>query len=295
VSNTIGVILQSHQRPHTLGLQLRQIAEQTLQPQQVWVFHNASMVLPPDYGRVQDCFRPARGAEYKGVIPQVINSGKNLGVWARFSLALELGTDWVAIFDDDTLPGPKWLEHCLATERAIGDCVLGARGVIFPEGTREPRVYIGQPSSQAIQGPTEVDIVGHCWFFRREWLQYFHGEPRLGYDTCGEDYHLSYAVQKHLRLKTYVPDQTDPETFGTLWPDLGADSVALYKRTGEESNKNNAHERYLRAGWLPMRHPAVKPVAGGGAAFSPTKSKFGYVSPTLVDQEAPLAPTSAAV
>jgi hypothetical protein len=36
-------------------------------------------------------------------------SNYNFGVWARFAFALNATTKYVCVFDDDTLPGKKWL------------------------------------------------------------------------------------------------------------------------------------------------------------------------------------------
>jgi GT2 family glycosyltransferase len=55
---------------------------------------------------------------------------KNLGVWARFAYALNASTEYVCIFDDDTIPGNRWLENCLNTIQTHNG-LLGTAGIRF--------------------------------------------------------------------------------------------------------------------------------------------------------------------
>ena len=67
--------------------------------------------------------------------------------------------------------------------------------------------------------PIKVDLVGHSWFFKKEWLSYMVRElPDPKYNTCGEDMHFSYMLQKYLNIKTYVPPHphNDKEMWGSL-------------------------------------------------------------------------------
>ena len=63
----------------------------------------------------------------------------------------------------------------------------------------------------------KVDIVGHCWFFKREWLSTFWRElpPNDFSNIAGEDIHFSYTIQKYLGLETFVPPHP-PNDFD-LW------------------------------------------------------------------------------
>ena len=53
---------------------------------------------------------------------------KNLGVWARFAYAINADTEYICVFDDDTIPGKKWFENCLETMKTHRG-LLGCRGV----------------------------------------------------------------------------------------------------------------------------------------------------------------------
>ena len=151
-------------------------------------------------------------------------SNTNLGVWARFAYALNVETKYVCIFDDDTIPGRKWLENCLDTIKTHRG-LLGTVGLLYtipappnPNSSYfENYVRFGWPHNNTrVQ---EVDLVGHSWFFEREWLSaYWRELPDPKYKTCGEDMHFSFMIQKYLGLKTYVPPHPpeDKEMWGSI-------------------------------------------------------------------------------
>jgi hypothetical protein len=69
----------------------------------------------------------------------------------------------------------------------------------------------------------QVDLVGHSWFFKKEWLQYLWTlQPILTREEqliCGEDLGFSCALQK-IGINTYIPPHplNDIEMFGS-YPD----------------------------------------------------------------------------
>lgn len=241
--STIGVVLTAYKRIKNIREQMAAITGQTIKPSTILIWQNTApdSALPPD------------------VLRDVIHvqATPNLGVWPRFSIGLELKTDYLCVFDDDTIPGSRWFENCLTTMQTHRG-VLGTVGVTFQHVHRQggapgnwTRVGWPAPNDQ----PVEVDIVGHSWFFERDWLRYCALEPRCGQDTCGEDYHLSVSIQKHLKLGTYVPPH--PADNRELWGsikgiELGTDSVALYKQRGENSKKADMHQAYVANGWQPL-------------------------------------------
>ena len=42
-------------------------------------------------------------------------------------------TEFIHVIDDDTIPGNRWIENCLATMEEVGDGILSTRGVIMSE------------------------------------------------------------------------------------------------------------------------------------------------------------------
>lgn len=197
----ITTILNGYLRPNNLEAQFNAINNQTFKSKEIMLWLNN------DEG-------------FDSLLTNKLitsTANKNLGVWARFAYALNAKTEYVCIFDDDTIPGSKWYENCLNTIKTH-EGLLGTIGLIYDStfsymGHR--RYGWDNPNNETIK----VDIVGHCWFFKREWLtSYWRELPPLGFDFCGEDMHFSYTIQKYLGLSTYVPPHpiNDREMWGSI-------------------------------------------------------------------------------
>jgi hypothetical protein len=234
MDSSIGVLLTSHKRPHTLRPQLAAIDAQTVKPDDVIIWHND--------GGVQPDAEAMRGRK-------VVAANFNSGVWARFSAALWLlPYEFIVVLDDDTIPGSRWLETCLDHYESK-PALLGVNGVTFGAGKRENRLYYGTNSATDRGGPRKsVDIVGHGFFVHESILrQACQQVSMVELFSAGEDYHLAFSAQK-LGLHTDVPCHIYPETRGSTNPSLGSDDVALYRQPGEEEKKAKAHDAYVRAG-----------------------------------------------
>ena len=212
--NEITAILNGYKRPQFLNEQINAIQNQTIKPKEIMLWQNNS-------------------DGFENIIPNNIVtavSNKNLGVWARFAYALNAKTEYICIFDDDTIPGSKWFENCLETMKT-NEGLLGTVGLIYntPNTYNSHRRYgwADMNNSEAMR----VDIVGHAWFFKREWLSSFWRElPPVGIEIVGEDMHFSYTIQKYLGLNTYVPPHPidDKEMWGSIkgW-EMGLEPNAL--------------------------------------------------------------------
>ena len=142
-------------------------------------------------------------------------------MWARFSVALLANTKYICIFDDDTIPGKKWFDNCYNTMNCVNG-LLGIIGVVFDNTEIYHHNHF---SSYGWDNPNEniqqVDIVGHSWFFKREWLQYlWKFQPSYDIDDfllVGEDIAFSTMLQQQ-GINTYVPPHPhdDLEMFGSI-------------------------------------------------------------------------------
>jgi len=197
----ITAILNGYKRPQFLNEQVRAIRNQTVKPTEIMLWQNNTDGFDKE---LTDTLTTA-------------SSNKNLGVWARFAFALNAKTEYICVFDDDTIPGSMWFENCLNTMKTH-EGLLGSIGLIYQsENSYLPNHRVGwaNPNNK----PEQVDIVGHSWFFKREWLSTYWMElPPNGFDVVGEDMHFSYMIQKHLGLNTYVPPH--PEHFKEMWGSL---------------------------------------------------------------------------
>lgn len=214
----IAVVLNAFKRTKYLPLQIKAIEEQTIKPDGIFVWHNFGEDIPEE---VKD----------KCIIAAC---SENLGVWARFAYALNIDADYICVFDDDTIPGSRWFENCLETMKT-NEGLLGTRGLRFLSSKRyHPFESYGWGHGDSNEAVQQVDIVGHSWFFKREWLSAFWGElpPTDASKIAGEDIHFSYTLQKYLGISTFVPPhpQSDKSLWGSL-PEygekLGTDEAAI--------------------------------------------------------------------
>ena len=185
----ITVILNGFRRQEFLERQIENVQSQTIAAEKVLIWNNG-----PTVSRSQISHRVS-----------IANSSQNFGVWSRFAYALNAETEYICVLDDDTFPGLRFFEHCLRHMEAR-PALYGARGLRFHSPNRyHPYEAFGW------DGPNEsaqvVDIIGHAWFFKREWLAYFWRElPKKGSSRLvGEDMHLSHMLQKYGNIKSIVP------------------------------------------------------------------------------------------
>lgn len=195
-----------------MTMQVASIKQQTIKPEEVWIWKNQH-----DDNKDIDLS--------KFDVEKTFNNNFNWKFYGRFASAMLAKTEYVAIFDDDTIPGNKWFENCLDTIQKV-DGILGSAGVILNSSQYMNHERCGWPTEN--KDITQVDLVGHAWFFRRDWLKYLWMEKPATWDN-GEDIHFSYLAQKYGNIQTYCPPHpaSDKMLHGSLLgTKLGTDSVA---------------------------------------------------------------------
>jgi len=202
---TVSIVLNSYRRTRWFMEQYQAIKNQSVPINEIYVWQNKSDSEPID-------------ASYKNEVI-FADCNKNLGVWARFALALNCRSDYIAIFDDDTIPGLRWIENCLNTHKTHPG-LLGTVGVIFGDKyytwNKVERLGWCKPN-ETIE---KVDIVGHCWFFHRDLLSVFWRElpNKNQIPIVGEDIHFAKMIQKYTNQGVYVPPHptNDMEMWGSI-------------------------------------------------------------------------------
>lgn len=234
----VSVVLNVFRRSKHFPEQLRAIQSQSVAPKEILVWENGEESIPENLREHVSLTRASR----------------NFGVWARFSYALNAESEFVCVIDDDTIPGRDWLKNCLETMDATPG-LLGTRGLIFESSNnysinQEFGVY--GSNEQTIQ----VDIVGHSWFFRREWLAAYWAEYASKFDSnvAGEDIHFSFAIQKHLGIPTLVPPHrsSHPEEWGSdprIAREIGEEVVAISKGPKAMEVFERALQHYRKLGF----------------------------------------------
>lgn len=202
--NSISVVLSGYRRPHTFVEQFNSIQSQSIKPSEILFWKNSFGDIHFDTSTVNNC--------------KSAFTNYNFGVWARFAYALNCKSDYVCIFDDDTIPGTQWLENCITSFKQKPG-LYGTIGLIYSSSDTyygSQRVGWDGINNEEI---TQVDIVGHAWFFSREMLSLFWRElPEPNDIFVGEDMHFSHMLQKYSEFKTYVPPH--PIYNRSLWGSL---------------------------------------------------------------------------
>ncbi len=230
---SVSAIINCFQRPHALRSQFEAIESQSIKPKEIMIWQNA----------------PMNGAQfdYSFLNKSIISlNNYNYGVWARFAFALNSHSDYICIFDDDTIPNENWFENCLEQIEQNGNGLYGTIGVTFND--LDYRSYIRHGWANPNNKVEQVDIVGHSWFFHRDLLSAFWRETDLPLSyLCGEDMHFSYSIQKYLGLNTFVPPHpiedlslwgSRPQSAMELGVDNNAISVNFHSQIFGESLKH---------------------------------------------------------
>lgn len=238
--NNITVILNVYKRPYMLEKQIEAIKNQSIsiQSENIHVWYNESGVeqlLPSDDKiKTYEC-------------------NWNTKFWGRFTIPLLMDTEYIAIFDDDTIPQKDWFKNCIETiNNPETNGILGGIGVILDSKGYQPNHKIGWNGIHS--NKTErVDLVGHAWFFRQEWSKYIWYEKPYMWDN-GEDIMFSFLAQKYGNINTFVPKH--PENQTNLWcndlkigTEVGNDKNASWLKGPHYNDRNNICVYCINKGW----------------------------------------------
>ena len=204
-------ILNVFQRDKNLVTQIEHLNDQSFKPSEILIWNNGNKNV--DLTSLQAATK----------IPITLSQcSENLGVWARFAFALNSRYKFILLLDDDILPGKRWVENCYENFLQV-EGLYGTRGVSFLSSNRyTPFEHVGwrNPNNERC----EVDIIGHSWFFKREWLTaYWELADIESYSPlAGEDMQMSFAIQKKYGLGSYVPPH--PEHDKEMWGNILLDN-----------------------------------------------------------------------
>jgi hypothetical protein len=240
----ITVILNCYRRPYNLQMQVDALKAQSIKPKQIWLWINQH--------EDNENFDPTTLG-----VDRIFNNDYNWKFYGRFAAALLADTEYVAIYDDDTIPGRKWHENCLKTMETH-EGILGSAGIILHGNRYVQHQRCGWPSQN--EQTTEVDLVGHAWFFKREWLRYLWQEKPTTWDN-GEDIQFAYMAKVHGGIPTYCPPHppTDRELHGSiLGNELGIDDKATSTNSAVShqqffSERDMCVQAGLKCGWETVR------------------------------------------
>lgn len=232
-------VLLTVYRRNNWKAQLKALDEQTLRPKRVVVFQNEA------HQRVGRRYLAKKGVDY------VYNSS-NTGYFGRFAHLLTATTDYVAVLDDDIIPGKRCLENYFqqATELTA---IIGGNGRIAR--TNPFLSQLEQPPDVGVRpDPVLVDFVGHMWLFETRLLHDMFSVTPHTFST-GEDMHLCFSAKLRSGVPSFVAGQgTLEESCDVRMNKLASDDFASYRTTPKTDRENV--ERYFSGLGLSFISPA---------------------------------------
>ncbi len=245
---SITVVLTLYKRPEVLERQYKAVRQQTLYPAEIILFQD----------QIKDGKRVKMNDTVKSLFDQVKIASENVGVWGRFEYARDCANSpYVCLFDDDTIPGERWLENChfhmqnkLAIYSTLGISLIKSKGYPYNGFYR-----IGW--SSANKRCEEVDFAGHAWFIKKEWISWmFENTTKYqGIRYAAEDMCLSVKAKEHNIPTIILPHpRKDKSLWGSQYEcalKYGNSSVAL-GINGNYENMYNALNMLIGDGWKPM-------------------------------------------
>lgn len=191
ITSDTTVILNLYRREEYLEEQIHAIKNQSVQPKEIWLWINAH--------KDNENFDPG-----KYNIDRVFRNDHNWKYYGRFAAALLADTKYIAMFDDDTIPGSGWFRNCIDCIEGDYNGILGGAGVKLQSPFYVQHERVGWNGETTNEDTVEVDLVGHAWFFEREWLKYLWTEKPFTWDN-GEDIQFGYLAKTLGGIRTFVP------------------------------------------------------------------------------------------
>lgn len=241
----ISVILTAWMRPQYLEEQVERVLNQSVPPHEIILWYNQP---PKRLGLIERkqrvTFRNDR--QVKKIICDF-----NFGIIPRFTLAACLEGDYVCIFDDDTMPGERWFENCLNYVDSE-QCLLGTIGLRYlsPDELKTEKPRMGWEGKN--RDLEFVDLVGHSWFFRRQWAPFFWDEEPL-IRNFGEDIHFCAMLQRHgIRAACPPHPEDDRSLWGSVKPERGMDDVAISCSSDRSGDYLRVVQYEIQKGYRPI-------------------------------------------
>ena len=129
--------------------------------------------------------------------------------------------------------------------------ILGSAGVTLNDKFYVQHDRCGWPTQNS--ETTRVDLVGHAWFFKREWLRYLWQEKPVTWNN-GEDIHFSAACKIYGGIRSFVPKMpiNDMSMWGDLELHLGTDEHATWRKNNHSVLRGDTVKYWVEKGWKPL-------------------------------------------
>lgn len=270
---TITAIITAYRRPQNIGPLVAAIRAQSAPPAKIWAWANEPL---PEIS----------AALAAAKLHRVVTSSENALFHGRFALALLADTEYVAIFDDDSIPGVNWFANCLATMRHAPG-ILGTAGVRLAQPSYRDRTMHGwqRPCDAVI----EVDLACQAWFLRTEWVRHLFAAPAV-LGVNGEDIELAARAWRLAGIRSFCAPHpaSDRSRWGsTRGLELGIDEVAASLRGDHLDQRERIVKAEIDAGWQPLclrNRPPAQPWTTNFAYPDATSGNATGASPAVTLQ-----------
>lgn len=154
-------------------------------------------------------------------VDNIIESSKNGGCYTRYTACYTATTEYIMMLDDDTIPGKRWAEKCINHIKSHPTDIIGSRGIILERPAYRPNVTIDPMFNNAVK-VTQVDVVGHCTFFKRTHVKYMFEYLPTEWAN-GEDIQFcAEAMRNGINVVVLPQSNTEPDGLGSLDRTIGA-------------------------------------------------------------------------
>lgn len=220
MQKTYSVIIPSFRRHENIPLIVKRLKESTIKPTKILIWNDNDE--PPGKYLNPDDFDDD---------VEIVNSNTNRWcTWAGFMMAFCFDTDFVAVVDDDTLPGRKWFEFCL-NNIGCGKQIFSGFGIKLVSNKYDDRKAWFSRVSKEVNF-VKVDMAGQSYFFPKDAIiPLFTMRPPFWYNNV--DLHFSFMARK-AGYKIFVPFPTESEQlpFSKGLP-ISPTERALFVRAGQ--------------------------------------------------------------
>ena len=207
------VVYSFYRRPYLVERAFDALLASTHRPVEIW----ASVFSSPHAAEILAAINAYKAAHPNLTVPIFVAQGDmQLGYWGRFQVALQAKTPYVAVFDDDCIPGTKFLANTfhvanLGTYAGVFG-IKGHDGMPFFRTPEEVKMPMGTANTAYLK---PVDLVGGMWFMRSEHLHLLFRDSPVTWNT-GEDVTLCRSMRVYGGMNCYIMpmNYSDPETVG---------------------------------------------------------------------------------
>lgn len=189
----ISVIIQTYKRPENLGEQIEKLQNQSIQPTEIIISHIENDLTD----------------EFNFGGYQTVRFSHDPGFRSKFITASTVRTDcdFIAIFDDDNMPGSKALENFYESYQEQPG-LYGSLGCDLEHGYYEHSAGRNLNNDDIKQ----VDFVGQTLFFPVDYLMYYFDKfCPLDIHSGEDDIWFSFLCDQH-DIQRFVPPHPTDDT-----------------------------------------------------------------------------------